>query len=94
MPSFIIQGENCPHDVGKPLSGRFRVAHSLSELEHSLASCESITVAQTLGDHDALNEVRNFVRAQNIVTVQRSEGQCMRCAVKTAHEGCALVVVG
>ena len=53
-----------------------------------------LTVALTRGDAAARDEVEAYAIATKLLSVKRSEKQCISCACKVAHVSSALLVIG
>lgn len=71
-----------------------RVAYSLAEVQAKTADGKGLTVALTQFDPRARTEVEEWAKATRTLTVMRSEGMCISCAVRLGHVVSALLVVG
>jgi hypothetical protein len=93
LPSHIVCGRECVHGQEKPYTGRVKEAHSLVELDLATSDEDSVTIAMTWGAENSRNEVIAWVMERSMLTVQKRDDQCLRCAVNLAHCLGALVVI-
>jgi hypothetical protein len=75
------------------LEGVYIYSQNQGRLEEGTSDGDSMTVALTNDDERARHEVLAWLIQRSIMTVQRNNGQCLGCAVKTAHCVGGLVVV-
>jgi hypothetical protein len=96
LPNHIIPARDCNHGAELVWGGRVNLAHSLQEVVSYLgdnSTSITITVALTLGNIDAQAEIVAYVTSSKILSVKRSEKQCISCACKVAHITSAVLVI-
>lgn len=89
----VIPGKPCNHGPTLHYTGRIKLVSSLSALTTAIQDHKSLAVTTTFNNAPAIAEVLDYVGKERILSVRRTEEQCVACAVKLAHAVGALVVV-